>query len=116
MVRSLLSRQGFQVEWAETFEQALERLPHFGPRAILSDLNIDSHLSPDQRFERFRALAPATALVAYSGSPPKDYSEHVDAFFPKDSLNAISLTFVLRKAVQLREEIESLRRSIGESR
>ena len=115
LVRTILDRLGISVEWAQTLQAALQLLDEFKPDAILSDLHLEEGVSSEEIFERLRSKAPETALVAYSGSPPREALEPVDAFFPKNGMNGVSLSFVLRKAMEQRGEISRLRGLARES-
>lgn len=111
IVRSLLRQQGIEATWATSFELALELLQDDHPEVVLSDLHLVGSDSGDDLFTQLRARLPNTALVAYSGAPPREALAQVDAFLPKDGLDPLTLEFVLRKALQLRTEITALRRS-----
>lgn len=98
-----------QVEWASSLREALDKLDEYLPNAILSDLHLEEGYSSVEIFAELRAKAPEAGLVAYSGTPPEVYLEEVDAYLPKNGITALSLQFVLRKAVENRNRFTRLK-------
>ena len=111
IVRSLLKEQAFQIKLVSSLSEALEACSEEEFDVVLSDLNIPN-CSYGESFPRIRTCFPDLALVAFSGSPPQQDIAEVDAFLPKDNLKGRTLSFVLKKAVQLRSEISELRRRV----
>jgi CheY-like chemotaxis protein len=87
LVKSILKKDRFQVVVAGDLQTAEARLNESDFHIVLSDLNLPD-AEGQQIIRQIRLCAPNTALVCYSGRPPRSSLLGVDAFLLKDVLDA----------------------------